>query len=122
MVLALWRAADAVPTVSDDAASLRRLLDSRTDALLVAEVDGRLVGTLIAAWDGWRGNLYRLAVLPAYRRRGSWLARGERRVADRGAARVSALVFAEHEPVVGLWLAAGYHRDMRVGRFAKSLV
>lgn len=125
MVLALWRAADAVPTVSDDAASLLRLLDGRTDALLVAEVDGRLVGTLIAAWDGWRGNLYRLAVLPAYRRRGiarQLVGEGERRLADKGAARVSALVFAEDKPAVGLWLAAGYHRDVRVGRFAKSLV
>jgi ribosomal protein S18 acetylase RimI-like enzyme len=125
VVLALWSAAEAVPTVSDDAASLRRLLDSSADALLVAEVDGRLVGTLIAAWDGWRGNLYRLAVLPAYRRRGiarELVREGERRLADKGAVRVSALVYAEHKPAVGLWLAVGYHRDARVGRFAKSLV
>lgn len=124
-VLALWRAADAVPTVSDDAASLRRLLDSSADALLVAEVDSHVVGTLIAAWDGWRGNLYRLAVLPAYRRHGiarQLVGEGERRLAGKGAARVSALVFAEHEPAVGLWLAVGYHRDARVGRFVKSLV
>jgi GNAT superfamily N-acetyltransferase len=59
-----------VPTVSDDAASLQRLLDSSADALLVAEVDSHVVGALIAAWDGWRGNLCRLAVLPAYRRHG----------------------------------------------------
>jgi ribosomal protein S18 acetylase RimI-like enzyme len=124
-VLALWHAADAVPTVSDDATSLRRLLESSADALLVAEVEGRLVGTLIAAWDGWRGNLYRLAVLPAHRRRGiarQLVGEGERRLADKGAARVSALVFAEHAPAVGLWLAVGYHRDARVGRFVKSLV
>jgi ribosomal protein S18 acetylase RimI-like enzyme len=125
VVLALWSAADTVPTPSDDAASLRRLLDGSADALLVAEVGGRMVGTLIAAWDGWRGNLYRLAVLPAYRRRGiarELVREGERRLADKGAVRVSALVYAEHEPAVGLWLAVGYHRDVRVGRFAKSLV
>jgi len=69
-VLAVWRAAEVVPSVSDDAGSLRRLLDTSDDALLIAEVDGRVVGTLIAAWDGWRGNLYRLAVLPSWRRRG----------------------------------------------------
>jgi len=125
VVLELWSAADTVPTVSDNAASLRRLLDSSADALLVAEVGGRMVGTLIAAWDGWRGNLYRLAVLPAYRRRGiarELVREGERRLADKGAVRVSALVYAEHEPAVGLWLAVGYHRDARVGRFAKSLI
>jgi hypothetical protein len=36
-VLALWREADAVPSISDDPASLRRLLDTSEDALLVAE-------------------------------------------------------------------------------------
>ena len=38
VVLALWRAAEVVPSVSDDASSLRRLLDTSDDALLVAEV------------------------------------------------------------------------------------
>jgi len=124
-VLALWHAADAVPTVSDNANSLRRLLEGSADALLVAVVDGRLVGTMIAAWDGWRGNLYRLAVLPAYRRRGiarQLVGEGERLLADKGAARVSALVFAEHAPAVALWLAVGYHRHAQVGRFVKSLI
>ncbi|MGO9498921.1 MAG: GNAT family N-acetyltransferase [Solirubrobacteraceae bacterium] len=37
----------------------------------MAESDeGELVGALIAGWDGWRGNMYRLAVGPDHRRRG----------------------------------------------------
>ena len=63
-VLELWRVADAVPSVSDDPGSLGRLLEASADALLVAEAEGRVAGTIIAGWDGWRGNLYRLAVLP----------------------------------------------------------
>jgi ribosomal protein S18 acetylase RimI-like enzyme len=134
-VLALWREADAVPSISDDPASLRRLLDTSEDALLVAETadspepggpgaGGRLVGTIVAGWDSWRGNLYRLAVLPAARRRGIALrlvAEAERRLAEKGAIRLSALVMSEHDPAVALWLAAGYARDPRVGRFVRSL-
>jgi ribosomal protein S18 acetylase RimI-like enzyme len=146
-ILALWREADAVPSVSDDPASLRRLLDTSDDALLVAETadpgagagdpgagagtgagdrraGGRLVGTIVAGWDGWRGNLYRLAVLPTARRRGIALrlvAEAERRLAEKGAIRLSALVMSEHDPAVALWLAAGYARDPRVGRFVRSL-
>jgi ribosomal protein S18 acetylase RimI-like enzyme len=139
-VLALWREADAVPSISDDPASLRRLLDTSEDALLVAETadnpepggpepdgpgaGGRLVGTIVAGWDGWRGNLYRLAVLPTARRRGIALrlvAEAERRLAEKGAIRLSALVMSEHDPAVALWLAAGYARDPRVGRFVRSL-
>jgi ribosomal protein S18 acetylase RimI-like enzyme len=146
-ILALWREADAVPSVSDDPASLRRLLATSEDALLVAEATsleagdpgvpgaggpdpggsgagGRLVGTIVAGWDGWRGNLYRLAVLPTARRRGIALrlvAEAERRLAEKGAIRLSALVMSEHDPAVALWHAAGYARDPRVGRFVRSL-
>ena len=148
-ILALWREADAVPSVSDDPASLRRLLATSEDALLVAEAGdtevggpkasgpdpgdpdpgdpgagGRLVGTIVAGWDGWRGNLYRLAVLPSARRRGIALrlvAEAERRLTEKGAVRFSALVMSEHDPAVALWRAAGYARDPRVGRFVRSL-
>ena len=123
-VLALWRESDAVPSVSDDPASLARLLDTSEDALLVAEDGGRLVGTIVAGWDGWRGNLYRLAVLPTERRRGIALrlvAEAEQRLTRKGAVRLSALVVSEHDPAVALWLAAGYTHDPRVGRYVRSL-
>ncbi len=29
--------------------------------LLIAEVEGRIFGTVIEGFDGWRGNIYRLA-------------------------------------------------------------
>jgi ribosomal protein S18 acetylase RimI-like enzyme len=124
VVLGLWRAAGSVPGVSDDPVSLERLLETSADALLVAEADGRIVGTIIAAWDGWRASFYRLAVLPSARRRGIALrlvAEAERRLAEKGAIRLSALVMSEHDPAVALWLAAGYARDPRVGRFVRSL-
>jgi ribosomal protein S18 acetylase RimI-like enzyme len=123
-VLGLWREAGSVPSVSDDPASLERLLATSEDALLVAEVDGRMVGTVIAGWDGWRANFYRLAVRPSARRRGIALrlvAEAERRLAAKGARRLSAIVMSEHDPAVALWLAAGYHHDTRVGRYVRTL-
>src|SRR5207302_4220696 len=96
-VLALWARAGSPLGVTDDVQSLARLLADDGDALLLAEVAGELVGSLIAAWNGWRGSLYRLAVDPAQRRRGiasalvrdgaaRLRARGARRLAARGAA------------------------------------
>jgi ribosomal protein S18 acetylase RimI-like enzyme len=123
-VLELWRAAGSVPSVSDDPVSLERLLETSADALLVAEADGRIVGTIIAGWDGWRANFYRLAVLPSARRRGIALqlvAESERRLAAKGARRLSAIVMSEHDPAVALWLAAGYTHDTRVGRYVRTL-
>lgn len=72
------------------------LLDADPEALLVAESDGgEIVGSLIAAWDGWRGSFYRLAVNPEQRRQGigtALLREGERRLLAHGAARLTAIV------------------------------
>ena len=40
------------------------------DAIFVAEEDGRIAGTIMAGYDGHRGWLYSVAVLPALRGRG----------------------------------------------------
>src|SRR3954452_10780356 len=70
-VLALWAAArSANASTPDTPQSLERLLATDAAALLVAERDGVIVGALVAAWDGWRGGMYRLQGEPAARRRG----------------------------------------------------
>ena len=69
-VLDLWRQAEAIPSQTDTLGDLQRLVDEHGGLFLVAEEAERLVGTIIAGWDGWRGNMYRLAVLPEFRRRG----------------------------------------------------
>lgn len=69
-VLEFWPVATAEPSSTDDAGGLAGLL-SRAPGALILAVDGdEIVGTVIAGWDGWRGAVYRLAVAPAYRRRG----------------------------------------------------
>ena len=94
------------------------------DALLVAEVDGQIVGAVIAAFDGWRGNFYRLAVAPVHRRRGiaaQLLAAGEERLRAAGVLRVTALVAFDDEVARGFWAAAGYDADPIIGRMVRTL-
>lgn len=122
-VLELWAGARSGHAVSpDDPAAAERL--AADGALLVAEEADRIVGALIAAWDGWRGNMYRLAVRPERRRRGIALAlvrAGEERLRSLGAGRVTALVAREDDVAGALWDAAGYERDRAVGRFVRNL-
>jgi ribosomal protein S18 acetylase RimI-like enzyme len=108
--LELWLAAGAHPTSTDDAPSVSRLVERDPEALLIAEIDGRKVGTLIAAWDGWRGNMYRLAVSPHVRRRGvarALVGEAERRFRAHGCRRVTALVVDTDPRAADFWTHVG---------------
>jgi ribosomal protein S18 acetylase RimI-like enzyme len=123
-VLSIWaQARSAAATTPDDDSAIEWLLERDPAALLVAEVGERPVGVLIAAWDGWRGNMYRLAVLATHRRRGvarRLVDEGHRRLAARGARRVTALVGGDEPDAVGLWQAMGYADD-GIARFVRNL-
>jgi ribosomal protein S18 acetylase RimI-like enzyme len=121
-VLDLWDAADSSPSVSDSPDGLALLISADPDALLVAELDGVVVGSLIAAWDGWRGSFYRLAVLPERRREGlatMLLREGERRLYERGAMRLTAIVAHDEPGAMAFWRAAGYERQRHQARFVR---
>jgi ribosomal protein S18 acetylase RimI-like enzyme len=126
-VLALWQEADATPSPTDTPNEVTKLLGEPAALLLVAEADGRLVGTVIGGWDGWRGNIYRLAVLPAYRRRGiarALVGEAERRLFRMGARRISALVDSNHPWATDFWDslgASGYRHAERMRRYVKTL-
>ena len=123
-VLALWRDAEGPPSPTDNEEGVRRMLGRDPDALLVAESGGVVVGALIAAWDGWRGSFYRLAVDPARRRRGIGTAlvqAGEERLRKLGALRLTALVANADREAIGLWRAVGYERQPGTSRFVRML-
>jgi ribosomal protein S18 acetylase RimI-like enzyme len=123
-VLDLWVVADSVPSVSDSPEGLARLVAVDPRALLVAEFDGVLVGSLIAAWDGWRGSFYRLAVSPEHRRKGlatMMLREGEQRLRERGALRLTAIVADDEEGAMAFWRAAGYERQQHRARFVRHI-
>jgi ribosomal protein S18 acetylase RimI-like enzyme len=123
-VLLLWGAAGIPSGVSDTRRGLAALHDSNPSALILAESQRNVVGSLIAAWDGWRGSFYRLAVHPDRRREGiatALLREGERRLRERGALRLTAIV-AEDEPLaLEFWRAAGYERQPNRLRFLRHL-
>jgi ribosomal protein S18 acetylase RimI-like enzyme len=124
-VLRLWNEAEVTPpSASDSIEGLARLIKHPGAALLVATLDDRIVGTVIGGWDGWRANIYRLAVAPAYRRRGiarQLIADISNVLFSRGAEKLSALVEHEHPWAIAFWDSLtdlGYGRDPKFVRYA----
>ncbi len=110
--------------MTDTEDALERLLRRDPDSLLLAEAGGGVVGSLIVAWDGWRGSFYRLAVHPQWRRRGiatALIGAGERRLQELGAIRLTAIVLSEERVAIDLWSAVGYQRQAGVSRFVRVL-
>jgi ribosomal protein S18 acetylase RimI-like enzyme len=124
-VLSLWAEARSEhASTSDRLDEVECLVDESPAALLVAERNGEIVGALIAAWDGWRGNMYRLAVRDGHRREGIGLAltrAGEDYLRRRGARRVTALVAFDDEVAGEFWESAGYPLDQEIGRRVRNL-
>jgi ribosomal protein S18 acetylase RimI-like enzyme len=124
-ILDLWeRTRSGHASMPDRLDDVRRLLSRDAGSLLVADVDGAIVGALIAASDGWRGNMYRLAVDVGYRRAGIGLAlvrAGEEYLRREGVNRVTALVAYDDDVAVAFWEAAGYPRDSEIGRRVRNL-
>ncbi|MBT98233.1 MAG: GNAT family N-acetyltransferase [Dehalococcoidia bacterium] len=123
-VLEVWRLAGSTPSITDTVEDLISVINSNAALLLVAESEGSVAASVIAAFDGWRGNIYRLAVHPDHQRKGiarrlvleaeEWL-RGE------GAKRVGAVVEKDHPWAIGFWQSAGFVLEPMDLRYVKSL-
>ena len=105
-VLELWRVSDATASVTDTSHDLRLTLDSGASSVIVAQSGDGIIGSIIGTFDGWRGNIYRLAGHPDYRRRGiarRLVSEVETWLRDQEAKRVSALVEKDHPWATGFW-------------------
>ena len=106
---------------------LTQLAQAHSDLFLVAENNDRIVGAVIGGWDGWDGQIHRLAVLPEYKRQGigrALVQEVERLLLAKGARRISLLVNQKHREALDFWDSLediGYERDARMLRYMKNV-
>jgi RimJ/RimL family protein N-acetyltransferase len=123
-VAALWREAWGELRPSDARGALEYKVRRDRGPFLVADADGKLVGTALLSWDGRWAWVTRLAVHPDYRRRGiarKLMAEIERAAAELRASQISLLTHRENAAAIGLYESLGYKLWDFVGYMSKRM-
>ena len=117
-VIGLWKEvfADSAPR-NEPGAVIAAKLRERPELFFVASDGGRVLGTVMAGYDGHRGWIYALAVSPD--RRGLGLARGlmqraEDALAGLGCVKVNLQVRSENGGVAAFYEKIGYAVEDRI--------
>ncbi len=125
-LLRLWREAGLPhkPRGRDSPEMLRRQMEENPEGFIGAYDGDRLVGAVIATYDGRKGWINRLAVHPAYRRRGvatALVKAAEEVLIRKGALVIAALILEDNKPSLNLFKKLGYEVGRGVVYVRKAL-
>lgn len=118
-VVALWTEAGLTRPWNDPRLDIERKLTVQPELFLVVEHDEprspseRIIGSVMAGYDGHRGWLYYLATARSHRHRGiarSLVREAERLLLDMGCPKVQLMVREGNEGALGFYDDLGYER------------
>jgi len=124
-VIELWN--NAGPGIhvrrSDERQEILKKLERDPDLFLIAEADGRIIGSVLGGFDGRRGLVYHLAVAPEYRKQGigsALMDELEQRLQQKGCIRTYLMVTFENMEAVRFYEKRGWEL-MTLYTYAKNL-
>jgi ribosomal protein S18 acetylase RimI-like enzyme len=109
---------------SDDPDEIQKKIQRDPDLFLIAETDGKMVGTVVGGFDGRRGMIYHLAVPEQNRRQGIGellMDELERRLKAKGCIRCYLLVTVENERAMQFYGKRGWVHMKNVYTYGKDL-
>jgi ribosomal protein S18 acetylase RimI-like enzyme len=116
-VIELWTFAGLVRPWNDPKKDIARKLKVQRELFLVAELDGVIVGTVMAGYEGHRGWVNYLAVDIGQRRRGigtALMRDAERRLRLLGCPKINLQIRRENTGVQAFYAAIGFKEDAAV--------
>ena len=117
-VVHLWREVfPDNPPWNDPKADIQRKLGCQRELFLVGELEGRVVATVMAGFDGHRGWVHLVAVAPDCRQRGigrAMMNEAEKRLQEIGCTKINLQVRTSNQTVVSFYQRLGYAIEERV--------
>ena len=109
---------------SDDPLEIQKKVARDPDLFIVAEAEGKIVGTVIGGFDGRRGMVYHLAVNESHRKQGIaglLMDELEARLKAKGCIRSYLLVTVENDNAIRFYEKHGWVRMNNVYTYGKDL-
>ena len=113
-VVALWRESGLVRPWNDPVKDIHRKLRVQRDLFLVGTVDGRLVATVMAGYEGHRGWINYLAIAKECRKRGfgrRLMDEAEARLRALGCPKINLQIRSSNAEVVAFYRSLGFSVD-----------
>lgn len=113
-VIEVWRACGLTRPWNDPARDIARKKEVQPDLFLVAEDDGTIVGTVMAGYEGHRGWINYLGVLPARQKSGiarAMMDEAERRLRALGCPKINLQVRSDNEQALAFYARIGFQQD-----------
>jgi ribosomal protein S18 acetylase RimI-like enzyme len=117
-VVDLWRECGLVAPQNDPAKDIERKLKVDPDLFLIGIVDGAIVATVMAGYEGHRGWINYLAVKPSQQRKdyGKAIMQAvETLLGQKGCPKINLQVRSTNKAVIRFYSAIGYGNDNVVG-------
>jgi ribosomal protein S18 acetylase RimI-like enzyme len=113
-VAALWELCGLTRSWNDPRKDIARKLAEQPELFFVLEVEGRIVGSVMAGYEGHRGWMNYLAVLPDEQGRGygqALVEHTEQVLRERGCPKVNLQVRTSNARVLDFYRRLGYETD-----------
>ena len=113
-VVALWRECGLVAPQNNPVKDIQRKLQVDRDLFLVGVANGKVIASVMGGYEGHRGWINYLAVLPSEQRKGygqNMMREVESLIRQRGCAKINLQVRAANRSTVAFYSNLGYGDD-----------
>ena len=122
-LIRLWDRCGLLRPWNDPGKDIARKRRVQRDLFLVGTIDGAIVASVMAGYDGHRGWINYLAVDPERRRQGlarTLMSEAERRLRERGCAKINLQIRQDNPDAISFFERIGFTEDAAVS-FGKRL-
>ena len=113
-LIALWDICNLTVSWNDPQKDIKRKIDENPDLFFVGEINGQIIASCMAGYDGHRGWIYYLAIHPDHQKKGLAkliMTHAENNLKSMGCPKINLMVRDTNVSVIDFYKTIGYAND-----------